>query len=223
MSWTNVQCPVVRTKQGVAIPRRVETLRILANEFMKGQFVDLYRKLKRVPQIMLLKDISAITAITGINSKSLVVDAGAGSGALACFMANICKKVVSYEIRKDFSELARQNAEKMGLKNITIKNRDIHKGISEKNVDLITLDVPEPWKAIRHAAKALKENGFLVSYSPQMTQSIRFVKEVGRSKKLRSIKTLEVFWREWVIDEKRARPQHTAIVHTGFLSFARKI
>lgn len=189
---------------------------------IKKDFIDAYRKLKRIPQIMLPKDISAIIALTGVNNKSLVVDAGSGSGALACFLANIVKKVVSYEIRKDFAELAKENANKLGLKNVTIKNKDVYRGITEKNVDLITLDLKEPWRVIRHAEKALKQNGFLVSYSPQITQTIRLVNELSKSKKLCYIKTMETFWREWLIDERRARPENTAIVHTGFLSFARK-
>lgn len=185
-------------------------------------FIDGYRRLKRVPQIMLLKDISLIVAETGINSRSVVVDAGAGSGALACFLANLCKKVVSYEIRKDFASVAKENANKLGLANVIIKNKDITKGIAEKNVDVITLDLPEPWKVVPKAEKALKSGGFLVSYSPQITQSIEFIKAVNKNKKLAYTKTMETFWRQWIIDERRARPENTAIVHTGFLSFARK-
>jgi tRNA (adenine57-N1/adenine58-N1)-methyltransferase len=186
------------------------------------KFIDYYKCLRRVPQIMLLKDIGAIVAETGINSKSVVVDAGAGSGALACFLANICKRVVSYEIRKDFAKVAKENAKKLGLKNAIIKNKDIRKGIAERNVDLITLDLPEPWKIIMKAEKSLKQGAFLVAYCPQITQSIEFVKAVKKSKKMVYVKTVETFWRQWLIDERRARPESTAIVHTGFLSFARK-
>ncbi len=185
-------------------------------------FIDKYRRLKRVPQIMLPKDISAIVAETGINRKSVVVDAGAGSGALACFLANICKKVISYEIRADFAKLAAENAKMLGLRNLTVKNKDITKGISEKGVDLITLDFSDSWKVIQKAEKSLKSGGFLVAYYPQITQCIEFVNAVMKSKSLRHVKTVETFWREWVIDDKRARPQNTAIVHTGFLCFARK-
>src|SRR3989338_8720801 len=56
-------------------------------------FIDLYRKIKRDAQIIPLKDIGLIVSETGVNNKSKVVDAGAGSGALACFLANIAKEV----------------------------------------------------------------------------------------------------------------------------------
>src|SRR3989338_295761 len=52
-------------------------------------FIDLYRRIRRGAQIIPLKDIGLIVAETGINKTSKVVDAGAGSGALCCFLANI--------------------------------------------------------------------------------------------------------------------------------------
>ncbi|MBI2659208.1 tRNA (adenine-N1)-methyltransferase, partial [Candidatus Woesearchaeota archaeon] len=63
-------------------------------------FIDLYRKIKRDAQIIQLKDIGLIIAETGISKSSKVLDAGSGSGALACFFAAIAKEVISYEIRE---------------------------------------------------------------------------------------------------------------------------
>src|SRR3989338_6162682 len=86
-------------------------------------FSDLYRKIKRNAQIIPLKDLGFIIAETGVNSKSTVVDAGSGSGALACFLANIAKKVTTYDIREDFIEVVKHNIEFLDIKNITIKNK----------------------------------------------------------------------------------------------------
>src|SRR3989344_5129220 len=60
------------------------------NEFtvFEPYFMDLYRKIRRIAQIIPLKDIGLIIAETGVNAKSKVIDAGSGSGALACFLAN---------------------------------------------------------------------------------------------------------------------------------------
>src|SRR3989338_4971435 len=58
-------------------------------------FIDLYRKIKRDAQIIPLKDIGFIIAETGINRESKVLDAGSGSGALACFLAAIAKEVIT--------------------------------------------------------------------------------------------------------------------------------
>ncbi|NYZ60415.1 methyltransferase domain-containing protein, partial [Candidatus Micrarchaeota archaeon] len=74
---------------------------------------------------------------------SLVVDAGAGTGFNAIMLGRIAKKVVSYERREEFAELAKENIKSLGLKNVKIKNADIMGGIEEKDLDLITLDMPE--------------------------------------------------------------------------------
>jgi len=186
-------------------------------------FIDTYKKIKRAPQIITRKDAAMIIAETGINKESKIVDAGAGSGALAIFLANICKEVTTYEIRKDFIKIVKKNKELLDLKNLKIKNKDIYKGIEEKNIDLITLDLPEPWKAIEPAKKALKPGGFLVNYSPTIPQVMDFIKQVNKDNNLTHIKTIELIQREWEIDQRKVRPKTTQTVHTGFLSFVRKI
>ena len=80
-------------------------------------FIDLYRKIKRDAQIIPLKDIGFIVAETGINRESKILDAGSGSGALACFLASIAKEVITYEIRDDFIEIVKSNTEFLNLKN----------------------------------------------------------------------------------------------------------
>ena len=52
------------------------------------------------------------------------------------------------------------------MKNIKIKHKDIYNETEEEDIDVVTLDVPEPWKALENVSKALKPGGFLVSYSP---------------------------------------------------------
>jgi len=186
-------------------------------------FIDLYKKIKRDAQIIPLKDIGLIVAETGINSKSEVVDAGAGSGALCCFLANIVKDVVTYEIREDFIEIVKKNIEFLGLKNVKIKNKNIYEGISEKNVDLIVLDLPEPWKAIESARKSLETGGFLVSYSPSISQTADFVNKINNDKDFVHVKTSEVIERNWEIDGRKVRPMSQQIGHSGFVSFVRRI
>jgi len=186
-------------------------------------FIDLYRKIKRDAQIIPLKDIGLIVAETGVNPTSKVVDAGSGSGALCCFLANIVKEVTTYEIRKDFIEIVKKNIDFLGLKNIKIKNKNIYEGISEKNIDLIVLDLPEPWKAINAAKKALKIGGFLVSYSPTIPQTQDFINQINNDKYFVHIKTSEIIEREWEVDGRKVRPKSQAIGHSGFISFVRRI
>ena len=186
-------------------------------------FIDLYRKIKRDAQIIPLKDIGLIVAETGINKESKILDAGSGSGALACFLASIAKEVVTYEIREDFIVIVESNIEFLGLKNIKIKNKNIYKEIDEKNFDAAILDVPEPWNAIDSCSKALKPGGFLVSYSPSVPQFMDFVNAVRKDERFVYLKTVEIIEREWEVEERRVRPKSKGIGHSGFLSFARKV
>ena len=186
-------------------------------------FIDLYRKIKRDAQIIPLKDIGLIVSETGINGNSKVVDAGSGSGALCCFLANISKEVVTYEIREDFIEIVKKNIDYLGLKNVKIKNKNIYEGVDEKNIDLIVLDLPEPWKAIGSAKKALKAGGFLVSYSPSIPQTADFVNEINNDKDFVHVKTSEIIERNWEIDGRKVRPRSQQIGHSGFISFVRRI
>jgi len=186
-------------------------------------FIDIYRKIKRDAQIIPLKDLGLIIAETGIDKNSKVIDAGAGSGALACFLAHLCKEVVTYEIRKDFIKIVKKNIELLELKNLKIKNKDIYDGISEKNADLVILDLPEPWRAIRSAKKALKVGGFLVSYSPSVPQTMDFVNKVNDDGDFVHVKTSEIIEREWEVEERKVRPKSRGIGHSGLISFCRRI
>ncbi len=215
------------TKHGFFKKEDLKKTKVISNtkkEFIvfDTYFIDLYRKIKRSAQIIPLKDIGLVIAETGINNKSKVVDAGAGSGALACFLANIVKEVTTYEIRDDFIEIVKYNIKFLQLKNIKIKNKNIYDGIDEKNIDLVLLDLPEPWRAIESAKKALKVGGFLVSYSPTIPQSQDFVNEINKDENFVHVKTSEIIEREWEIDGRKIRPSQR-IGHSGFISFVRRI
>jgi len=189
---------------------------------LSADFMDMYRSMKRGAQIISLKDVGAIVAYTGVNKASKVVDAGAGSGALACFLANICKEVTSYEIRDDHYKIAKENKENLGLKNLKIKKKDVFSGIDEKDVDLVTLDLPNPWNALKVVNQALKIGGYLVSYSPTVPQMADFVNLIKKDNFVH-IKSLELIKRDWEVAGRKVRPITTQNVHTGFLSFFRKV
>jgi len=170
------------------------------------------------------KDAALILAYTGIEQGSLVVDAGTGSGFLAIFIANYIKpgRVVTYENNKKFIKVAKENIKDSGLsKFIKLKQKDITKGIDEKDVDLITLDLKDAEKVIVHAYKALKPGGWLVVYSPYIEQVISVFREIEKLN-FTQVKIVENVVREWQV-EKYTRPKTFGLFHTGFLTFARKI
>ncbi len=189
---------------------------------VEAGFSDLFKKLRKLPQAMNLKDLGIIAAETGINKDSVVVDAGTGSGHAACFLANICKQVYTYELKDENIDVAKENAKTLGLKNITFHNTSLYDGIKEKNVDLIVLDLPNPVKVIDHAIKSLKTGGNIVIYSLCLQPLEEFISEAQNKKDLLCSKTIELIERKWKIG-KITRPDNIEIGHTGFLTFVKKI
>ncbi|MBU3896440.1 MAG: methyltransferase domain-containing protein [Nanoarchaeota archaeon] len=181
--------------------------------------IDFLHKAKRGPQVILPKDAGLIISETGLNPTWKVIDAGSGSGFLAMILGNIGCKVFTYEIREDFYNIAKQNIKNSGMNNIKIYNKDITKGIKEKKVDLITLDMKGPERAIKNAYLALKPGGFIVVYSMHIEEVLNVLKELRKYNF--HINILENIQREWQSFGDATRPK-THLAHTGFLTFARK-
>lgn len=185
-----------------------------------ANFSDNIHEIKRGPAVLHEKDIGLIITTTGIGIGSKVVDAGAGCGKLASYLARIGCEVTSYELNPEFFKIAEENIKNLGLK-IKLKNKDMYKGIDEKDLDLITLDLLEPWKAIKPAEEALKSGAFLVAYLPTITQVMEFIKNLNEN--LYLWKVSEVLEREWSVENLIVRPKSQMLGHTAFLVFARKI
>ena len=186
-----------------------------------GSFRDAFSHIKKLPQTVMPKDIGMIIAMTGIGTDSIVIDAGAGSGALAAGLARVCKHVTTYELRDDFIDNLKENFERLGLKNITLRHKDVTAGVDEKEIDLVTLDMPQPWDAYAAIDPALKIGGFLVCYIPSVPQLMQCVENLPQNFVV--IKSLELIERPWIVKGKKVRPDNEMIGHTAFLMFARKI
>ncbi len=181
----------------------------------------MYRRMKRGPQVILPKDIGMIIAYSGAGKDSVCVDAGTGSGWLALSLARVCKQVYSYDTREDFIEIAEKNRVMLGLTNIEFINRNVTKGISQRDVDIIALDMPSSEKALASAKRALKPGGVVVGYLPHMEQVKKFN---ARLVKLGfcDMHTVEVIVRDMLVREEGVRPSTKGIWHTAYLMFASK-
>ncbi len=180
---------------------------------------DFVEHLRRGPAIINPKDFGLIVGLTGINKQSIVVEAGTGSGAMTIMLASIVKKVYSYEKRKDFFEIAKKNIALTNLNNIVLKNKDFSL-VEEKNVDLIFLDLLNPEQFIDTAYSSLKQGGFLVTYTPQISQAMDVVRNAKNFFLVDVVQPLSI---HWVLNNKIVRPRHIQRVHTGFLTFLRKV
>lgn len=179
-------------------------------------------KLKRGPQVILPKDAGIIIAFTQIDKNCVCLDAGTGSGWLTVSLARICKHVYSYDIRDDFLELGKKNAAILGLENITFEKQDIFKKINEKDLDIVTLDMPNAEKALRNVKKSLKQYGQVVSYFPNIEQVKAYVEKLQKLK-FEDIYTVEVTVRDILVRKEGTRPTNTGLWHTGYMTFAKNV
>lgn len=185
-------------------------------------FPEILKKLKRGPQVVLPKDIGVILAYSGVGKNSLVIDAGAGSGWLAISLANIAKRVVSYEWREEFAELAERNAKKAGVEgSLEIKRKNVLEGIDEKEADLVTLDLADSDKAVARAHAALRKGGMVFGYLPHVEQAKRFF-DACATAGFSDIQMLEAIHRNYLVREAGVRPENTGLTHTAYLVFGTK-
>jgi tRNA (adenine57-N1/adenine58-N1)-methyltransferase len=75
-------------------------------------------------------------------------------------------------------------------------------------------------KIVEDAYNALKPGGWLVVYSPYIEQ-VKLVNEKIEKMPFVELKTIECIKREWQIGSF-TRPKTLGLMHTGWLTFARK-
>jgi len=187
---------------------------------------DKLQGLKRKAQIILPQDAAQILMNCAIEPGQKVLESGIGSGSLTIALANTILpdgKVISYDNREDFIKHAMKNLKKSNLeKYVETKLKDVTKGISEKNLDAVIFDIPNPWDAISHAYKSLKPGGYLCTYSPLSSQVENTIKEIKKYNFI-EVKTIENIQRKMVVSDKGMRPSFNMLGHTGYLTFARKV
>ncbi len=181
----------------------------------------IYRKMKRGPQVILPKDIGIIIVYSGIDKNSVCVDAGTGSGWMAVSLARLCRQVYSYDVRPDFIAIGEKNKTLLGLDNLEFVNADVTKGIAQRDVDLVVLDMPGSDKALSSARKALKPGGVVVGYLPHTEQMKKFAERLEKLK-FGDMHAVEVIARDMLVRKEGTRPSTKGIWHTAYLVFARK-
>ena len=147
------------------------------------------------------------------------LDAGGGSGAVTTQLAALCKRVYSYDINKNHLNTIAENCKRLDLDHVIIKPENLITAQPPEKVDLIVLDMPDPSKALTFAKRALKQSGFIVAYTPHITQAQRFAESLDQDFKL--VTTIELMQRRWEVTDGKLRPKHDMLGHTAFLTVAR--
>jgi len=186
----------------------------------KPDLITLFKIFKRKTQVVYPKDIGTIVLLADICPGSLVVEAGTGSGFLTAILANFVKpsgKVFTYEVRREFQEVAIKNLTMVGLERyVEFKLKDIRKGIDEKEVDAVILDMPDPWNVADIAFSSLRSGGKIVCFLPTINQVERVV-ETLKERGFIMIEVREILERTYKVKRGETRPEVFMIGHTGYI------
>jgi tRNA (adenine57-N1/adenine58-N1)-methyltransferase len=190
---------------------------------MRPTLADFILKMPRGAQVIYPKDLGAILMQADVFPGARILEAGVGSGALSMTLLRAGADVVGYELRPDFAERAGANVVTFlgqeAAARYRVERRDVYDGIDERDLDRIVLDVPEPWRVVKHAEEALHPGGILLAYLPTITQTVQLRAALADSR-FAMASTLEVLHRGWHIDGQSVRPDHRMVAHTGFLTHA---
>jgi tRNA (adenine57-N1/adenine58-N1)-methyltransferase len=182
-------------------------------------------KMPRGAQVIYPKDLGPILVLADVFPGARVLESGIGSGALTTTLLRAIGPtghVFGYELREEFADRAQRNVESfLGPDQpLTVEIRDVYDGIDIDDLDRILLDLPEPWRVVKHAERALRSGGILLSYLPTILQVARLREELDASA-FGMAETVEILQRSWHIDGQSVRPDHRMVAHTGFLTHAR--
>ena len=157
-----------------------------------------------------------------------VVEAGAGSGALSCWLLRAVGEqgsVTSFERRADFAEIASANVERYfggphPAWRLVVGELE-SAGIT--GVDRVVLDMLAPWDHVATAATMLVSGGLVCCYVATVTQLARTVAALREQGNFAEPAAWETLQRGWHVDGLAVRPEHRMVGHTGFLVTARRL
>jgi tRNA (adenine57-N1/adenine58-N1)-methyltransferase catalytic subunit len=186
-------------------------------------------RMPRGAAVVYPKDAAQVLVMADIFPGARVVEAGAGSGALTCWLLRAVGArglVSSYERRPDFAETARANVEGYfggphPAWHLTVGA--LEDRLTDTDVDRVVLDMLAPWECLDPVAKALVPGGLICVYVATTTQLSRAVEAMREHGAFAEPHASETLVRSWHVDGLAVRPDHRMIGHTGFLVTARRM
>jgi tRNA (adenine57-N1/adenine58-N1)-methyltransferase len=179
------------------------------------------------------KDAAAIVGLADVFPGATVVEAGAGSGALTCSLLRAVGptgRVVSFERRADFADVARGNVERFlgGAQTgweLVVGDLEarLPTTLAEGTADRVVLDMLAPWDCVDPVAGALRPGGILVAYVATTTQLSRMAETLRVDGRFTEPEAQELMLRTWHLEGLAVRPDHRMTGHTGFLLATRRL
>ncbi len=197
--------------------------------------------MKRGAAVVYPKDAAQILGFADLFPGASVIEAGAGSGALSCWLLRAVGDdglVVSYERRADFAEIARRNVERffggphpgwrlvtgeLGAGQPPAGQPPAGPDGEPAGFDRVVLDMLAPWECLGVTGRALVPGGLVCCYVATTTQLSRTVEALRGHGGFAEPAAWETLVRGWHADGLAVRPQHRMIGHTGFLITARRL
>ena len=196
---------------------------------LRPLLADFVLSMPRGAAVVYPKDAAQIIMLADIYPGAVVVEGGAGSGALTCSLLRAVGpdgRVISYELRDDHAEVAVRNVETFfggRPPNWELRAGDIADHPSGEVVDRFVLDLLAPWLVLPTAAAALRPGGVLTGYVATTTQLSRLVEGIRDLGGFTEPSSWESMVRNWHVVGLAVRPEHRMIGHTAFLVTARRL
>ena len=194
---------------------------------------DFAMSMPRGAAIVYPKDAAQIVMQADVFPGATVVEAGVGSGALSLSLLRAVGpegRLVSFERRDDFAEVARGNVETFfGEQPATwrVVVGDLVEALPVEmpagSVDRVVLDMLAPWECMDAVAEALTPGGVVLCYIATATQLSRVAEYVRNTGLFTDPDASETMVRGWHIEGLAVRPDHRMVAHTGFLLTARRL
>jgi tRNA (adenine57-N1/adenine58-N1)-methyltransferase len=199
---------------------------------LRPRLADYVLSMPRGAQVIYPKDAAQILMWGDIFPGARVLEAGAGSGALACSLLQAVGsegRVVSYEVRADHAEHAERNVRQFFGElpdHWSLRVADLAALADQspaERFDRVVLDMLAPWEHLDTVAKALVPGGVLVGYVATTTQLSRLVEDLRAQQCWTEPQAWETLMRPWHVVGLAVRPEHRMQGHTAFLVTARRL
>jgi tRNA (adenine57-N1/adenine58-N1)-methyltransferase len=198
---------------------------------LRPLLADFTLSMTRGAAVVYPKDAAQILAMADIGPGSRLLEAGAGSGALSCWLLRAVGEgglLVSYERRADFADIARANVERFfggphPAWQLRVGDLGGDDDIEGQPFDRVVLDMLAPWDCVGAAARALLPGGVLACYVATATQLSTTVETIRGHGGFDEPAAWESLTRGWHADGLAVRPEHRMVGHTGFIVTARRL
>ncbi|MGQ4892603.1 MAG: tRNA (adenine-N1)-methyltransferase [Candidatus Njordarchaeia archaeon] len=195
---------------------------------LKAELTDIVKSYKRFTyktQIIYPRDWGLIVTFANIKNGSKIIEIGTGSGAFTAFLSRIVGPgghIWSYEKEEERHKNAKKNLDELNLpNNYTLKLANAAEKIEETDVDVVFVDIPEPWTVISNSWRALKPGGVIVIYVPTVNQVKKAVTKLITDGFV-NIRVIEGFLRDIQYKPYAIRPLMKGYFFSAYIIFARK-